>query len=93
MPRYFLHVRVGGRHIEDTEGVDAPHVDATLEEVVRAAREFLDEGLLNGGLTTDDRFEITDEAGDVLATVPLTRELASGTVDLERLTGFSYKRH
>ena len=93
MPRYYLHVRVGGRYIEDPDGVDALHLDATLEEVVRAAREFLDEGLLDRELTDQDHFEIADETGDVVATVPLTRELASGTVDLERITGFSYKRH
>ena len=93
MPRYYLHVRVGGRYIDDPDGVDAPHLDATLEDVVRAAEEFLAEGLLDGELTDQDRFEIANEAGDVLATVPLTRELATGTADLDRITGFSHKRH
>ena len=93
MPRYYLHVRVGGRYIDDPDGVDAPYLDAILEDVVRAAEEFLAEGLLDRELTDQDRFEIANEAGDVLATVPLTRELASGTLDLERITGFTHKRH
>jgi hypothetical protein len=72
MPRYYLHVHVGERHIEDPEGVEADNLDGAIKAVAVAANELLGEGLLDGKLTEQDHFEVTDAAGQTLAKVPLS---------------------
>ena len=91
MPRYFLHIEIAGGRVEDPEGVELPNIEAALAETVRVAREFLSEGLLDRELTAQDHLEITNDTDDLLATVPLTRELASGDLDLLRATGFGHR--
>ena len=71
MPRFHFHVRDSDSLLEDLEGADFPDLDAARADAAAASREVLAErieaGLPLGGL----RFEIRDEAGQLVATVPI----------------------
>ena len=71
MPRFHFHVRDGGSLLEDLEGAEYPDLEVARADTVAASREVLAErikaGLPLGGL----RFEIHDEAGQSVATVPI----------------------
>ena len=70
MPRFFMHNREAERLIEDPDGSDLPDLDAAREEAAVAAREIAAERLRAGEPLDARRFEIHDEAGRLLATVP-----------------------
>ncbi len=71
MPRFHFHVRDGDSLLEDLEGAEFPDLDAARADAVAASRDVLAErikaGLPLGGL----QFEIRDEAGRLVATVPI----------------------
>jgi hypothetical protein len=53
------------------EGADFPNLEAAQDSTKIAARELLAEKILSDGvLNTNCQFEICDEAGRLLATVP-----------------------
>ena len=70
MPRFFLHIREAERLVEDPDGSDLPDLDAARAEAAAAAREIAAERLRAGKGLDARRFEIRDEAGRLLATVP-----------------------
>ena len=70
MPRFFMHNRQAERLIEDPDGSNLPDLDAAREEAAVAAREIAAERLRAGKGLDARRFEIRDEAGRLLATVP-----------------------
>jgi hypothetical protein len=73
MPRFFFHVRDGDKLTQDVEGADFPHLEAAQDEAKTAAREMLAEQIDSAGtLNRNQQFEICDEAGKLLATVPFT---------------------
>jgi hypothetical protein len=71
MPRFRFHVRDSDGLLEDLRGAGFPDFDAARADTVAASREVLAErikaGLPLGGL----QFEICDEAGRLVATVPI----------------------
>jgi hypothetical protein len=71
MPRYYLHIRDEGRLVEDPDGSDLPDLEAARAEALEGARNILAAKVKAGKLIDDQRFEITDETGAVLAVVPL----------------------
>ena len=70
MSRYFFHIRDGERLIEDPEGTDLPDLAAARDEAVLAARFLMSEKVKAGQVLDGQRFEITDEAGQVLDVLP-----------------------
>ncbi|CCM75127.1 DUF6894 family protein [Rhizobium mesoamericanum] len=70
MTRYFFHVRDGDDLVEDTEGVELWDSTSAREEAIRAAREMLAEKLLSGERVDGELFEVTDESGRVVETIP-----------------------
>jgi hypothetical protein len=71
MPRYYLHIRDEGRLVEDPDGSDLPDLEAARAEALEGARNILAAKVKAGKLIDDQRFEITDETGSVLAVMPL----------------------
>ena len=69
MPSFFFHVREGGRLIEDPDGSDLPDLETARAGALAAARVAIAEQIRMGKSVGDRSFEITDEAGRVLATV------------------------
>jgi hypothetical protein len=70
MPRFFFHIRDRDGLTEDPEGTELPDLDAARTDALAAARDILAERIAKDGRTGDPRFEIRDEAGRLLATVP-----------------------
>jgi hypothetical protein len=73
MPRYYLHLRDSDGLGEDPEGIELPDVDAAYAEALRVAREMR---LLWADMPLEARkelaFEIADETGNTLLTVPFS---------------------
>jgi hypothetical protein len=69
MPRFFFNVRDGDQTFCDPEGTELASLDAARHEALMDARWILAEGLRTGRVALDRRFEITDKAGQILATV------------------------
>lgn len=71
MRRFYFHIRDGSGLIEDPDGSDLPDLDAARAEALASAREILANRLRSGEVLDGQSIEITDAAGEVLATVPL----------------------
>ncbi|CAN7335176.1 DUF6894 family protein [Rhizobium sp. LjRoot254] len=70
MPRYFFHIRTDDVFIRDPDGSDLPDLDAARSEAGHSARDLLAALLREGEVLDGQVFEISDEAGTVLARVP-----------------------
>ena len=71
MPRFHFHIRDGATLLEDREGADFASVDAAREDAAAASREVLAERLQAGQPLDGLQLEIRDEAGQLVATVPI----------------------
>ncbi|MEH6692865.1 MAG: hypothetical protein V7774_16885 [Pseudorhizobium pelagicum] len=70
MARYYFHIREGGVLERDNEGADfACHEDAQ-QEAMSSAREMVAEAVLRDEIIDGRAFEITEEDGTIIATVP-----------------------
>lgn len=76
MPRYFFNIREHGILDEDTVGAEMPSNDFAYDEAVKAARELISEKVLKGVPIDGQIFEITNDAGDVVHTVPFKSVLS-----------------
>lgn len=70
MPRFFLNTRDGDFLMKDPEGTDFDGLDAARAEALAAARDFLGDSIKNDQVQDAREYEITDEAGQIMATVP-----------------------
>ena len=75
MPRFRFHVRDSDSDsdslLEDLEGAEFPDLEAARAETVAASREVLAERIKAGLPLSGLQFEIRDEAGEMVATVPI----------------------
>jgi hypothetical protein len=67
MPHYRFHLRDDFGLVEDEEGIDLPDLASALKEALQSAREFRTDAEAASAM----RFEIADEAGQVVLEVPL----------------------
>jgi hypothetical protein len=70
MARYYFNVRRGNDLISDPEGLEFGAVDDAREEAKQAARDILADRVKHGELVDDGEFEIIDERGVKILTVP-----------------------
>jgi hypothetical protein len=70
MSRFFFHIRNHDELISDLEGVEMPNARAALKEAEDAAREILSEKVRKGDLIDGNEFEVHDELGTRLFTLP-----------------------
>lgn len=75
MPRYYFNVSDHARVIIDDEGIELPGLDAAREEAVAAARELVSQSVLKGAACNGRAFEIVDDQGRVVLTVPFNEAL------------------
>lgn len=80
VPRFFFNIRDGGQTFCDPEGTELATLDAARHEALMDARWILAEELRTGRVTLERQLEITDEAGQVLATVHV-RDVAGQLLD------------
>lgn len=69
--RFFFHLRNGSLLIEDPDGTELPDLEAAIIDAQVSARHLLADKLRAGAMLDGQRFEITDEAGRILAVLPL----------------------
>ena len=70
MPKYYFHIRTSDTFIPDDRGFDFPDLEAAKREPMTAAREMIAEMVLDGEPIDEMRFEVTDESGTVVLTLP-----------------------
>jgi hypothetical protein len=68
--RFFINVRSEDTYDVDVEGVELPSLEHAKGEALESAKEMVAELVLRGQVIAGRRFEITDEDGNVVATVP-----------------------
>lgn len=76
--RYYLHMRSGETFMEDPDGEEFANLDAAKEEAIRSAREIMADRLRVGLPLDGQTFEIHDEDGNLVATVPFKSAIPTG---------------
>ncbi len=71
MPRFFFHVRGPEGRLTDETGLEFATLGEAVADAQRARSEMLVDAALEKNSKSRRAFEITDDAGKVLATVPL----------------------
>ncbi len=75
MPRYFFHVRKPGGTVQDLEGIGLPSETAARTEAIKAARDIMAEHIHKGLDVSGWSFEIADEDGRHVTTVPFSEAI------------------
>ena len=75
MPRYFFHIVGDGGLVEDLEGVELSGEKEARDEAISAAREIIAESVRKGELIDGHRFEVFDENGTKLFSLPFRNVL------------------
>ncbi|MBB3452707.1 hypothetical protein FHT86_000963 [Rhizobium sp. BK313] len=70
MPKYYFHIRTSDTFLPDDRGFDFPDFEAAKREAMTAAREMIAEMVIDGDPIDGMRFEVTDESGNVVLTLP-----------------------
>ena len=67
MAIFQFHIRDQHGLVHDEDGIELPDAVAAVREAIRSADEFFAEA----STSTDMTFEITDEAGRLVLTIPI----------------------
>ena len=86
MSLYFFHLSGAPERIDDPDGEEFSDDAAARAAAVCAAREIVGDGIKVGRDATDGSFEVKNEAGQIVATVPFSEAL-------EPLGRFTSQRH
>ena len=78
MPCYYFHAKFDGHLIRDERGDELADDEAALERAVETARALLQGGSRNAAAWTGCVFEVTDENGEAVWTVPVSRIASIG---------------
>jgi hypothetical protein len=70
MPRYYFHIRKGDEIEVDPEGTDFLTLDLAVSDARLAAKEMIAELLMADEVLDGQQFEISDNRGKIVATVP-----------------------
>jgi hypothetical protein len=70
MPRFYFNVRDGDSIIIDPEGIEVPGLRAAEDEARQAARDILADRVKHGGQIDSKDFEVIDETGRQVLTLP-----------------------
>jgi len=83
LSRFYLHQQIANGLIEDPDGTEAVDLTAAKHEAILAARQLLANAILTGVPPLGTAFQITDEAGQMLVTVPFSDALPPGFIDTD----------
>ena len=73
MPRYYFNARGPNRYMPDYHGLELSDLLTARAVALLAAAEVLDEETASLPRHPDWRFEITDEAGRTILTIPFSQ--------------------
>ena len=77
MPRYFFHFHDGNVLDHDEDGLEMPDLDAAYLEAFEAAKDMWIEAIRTMHNPSRERFEVADDNGTTLLTVPLNEVMES----------------
>lgn len=80
MPRYFFHIRQGDEVFADDEGEELADLSAVYTEAVESARELTADDVAQGRPPEPRMFEVTDEHGNTILTLPFEDAIHGGSV-------------
>ena len=83
MSRFYLHQQIANGLIEDPDGTEAVDLTAAKHEAILAARQLLANAILIGVAPLGTAFQITDEAGQMLLSVPFRDALPPRFIDTD----------
>jgi len=75
MPRYFFHIKRGGKVLIDREGVELNDVDAASRLAVLDARALMSEDILVGRLAINSIFLIAIDQGKIVFEFPFAHAI------------------
>ena len=75
MGRFYFHLRKDGELQTDPEGTELGDISEARHEALLAAREILARAIRAGREDMPEAFVIADDAGQIVATVPLADAL------------------
>ena len=78
MPRYYFSARGPNRHIPDYDGLELSDIQTARAIALLAAADVLDE-MAGHEHHPDWRFEITDEDGQTILTIPFSEAQLPGS--------------
>jgi hypothetical protein len=81
VPRFYLHIHHGGFIAEDEEGKEFRDLEAARLDAVNGSREVLGADVAKGSLDLAGCVVITDEANQVVLTVPFRDVLQISGLD------------
>lgn len=70
MPKYYFHIRTPLELDVDDIGLDCASAEDAVVHAIKAAKEIISEWVLDGHPVHNEAFEIADEEGAIVATVP-----------------------
>lgn len=82
MGLYFFNMHIGDEYLSDEDGIDLPDLESVRREAVAAAREMVAAAVLVGRLPLHECFEITDEQGNLVLSMPF-----SSVVEIQGMEG------
>jgi hypothetical protein len=71
MRRYYFNFRKGDEISRDRLGMWLPDLNAARDEAIHVWGDLIAVALLSGESPMDCEYEIADDAGDILLTIPL----------------------
>jgi hypothetical protein len=72
VPRFYFHIIDGETVITDPDGSELPDLATAHAEALQSARHLLADRIRAGEVLDGQKFEIRDDEGTLLATVPFT---------------------
>jgi hypothetical protein len=75
MPLFYFHLWSHQQYIVDPEGSEHGNVDAARTEALFAARSIMSEEIKSGRFDLDQKFELHDDRGHHLLTIPFAHAL------------------
>jgi hypothetical protein len=79
MPRYFFHLRCRGKEVPDRFGADLPDPDHAWDAAQVVARDLMQSEPAADVSWLTCRFEVTDEAGEIVFELPFTEVIGSSS--------------
>jgi hypothetical protein len=83
MPRYYFHVPKGEVLVEDPEGTEVAQTESLEDEAIEAARDLLADGDRQGLDRREWVFEVADENGTTVLTLPFSKAVEPDLPEVE----------
>lgn len=70
MPKYYFHIRDGDELEVDDTGAEFANLELAVSDAKLSAKEIIADLLMAGDVVDGQQFEISDNRGEIVATIP-----------------------